>query len=618
MSPRAGPLAGPLAAAALALLSWPSAWAGLFEGVGGAATCWRSACRGRPARAAALSPRAGGRAGAGRRPGPRDRRSCWPSRALVAVRPPHARRGRLVGGAGDPPRRPAAGLARGASRCRPPSARRWWRCSTWRSRAPGGAAGVADRGAAPAGGRRLAVGVGPRLPLDRGAARLGPRSPARSALAGLAAVLALAGWRGRRRRRAVPARGRGPGPRGGRGGSRRRPRRRAGPGRRRLVGWKDWEVGRRRPLGAASLDLRQTLRQARLARRRRGSRSRSPTDRARPLRAVSLDEFDGVAFTLADGGEPRDALAVERRRPSPPDAGDRTSASRTRASASPWSARALSSCSPRAGPQRVDRARSRARPTIVGDAIRVDEPARAGRPLHGRRPAIPEPTPAELVAARPVRRVDAPRRRQHPPARDASGPTRSDVPAVGQRRPAARRTRDLGPYAPVRDLARRGRRRRGHAVRGGQPHRGVPAPQLHLRRGAAVPHEPARRLARGPCRRRAAAPGRLPPAQPPRLLPALRGRDGGDAALARASPSRVAVGYTGGRYDAGSRALPRARPRRALVGGGVVPGRGLAPVRPDAGPLGAEPGLGLVPRLRAEPQSTSRPGRSRRTAGGRR
>ena len=304
---------------------------------------------------------------------------------------------------------------------------------------------------------------------------------------GLAAVLALATWDGGGADRALPPRRRRAGARRRVGGARRRPRHRPGAGRRRLVGVEGLGGRRRRPPAAVARPAPE-LRRPRLARRAAGRDDRRLPRGALPLRAVSLDEFDGVSFTPAGGGGSSQALPDRRRHHAPPGSRRPHVGARARPSASPWSARAPSSCC----------ASGRARG--ASGAVLGDGRPGGGRRAGGRRRCspgdrytvatlIPRPTPAELVAARPTTRRRAGGR--DPPARDAAADAGRD-PAVGQRRlpgpPTAPRALRAGAGAGAV-----GRRRRGHAVRGGQPHRVLPAQELHLRRGPAVPDQPARR-----------------------------------------------------------------------------------------------------------------------------
>ena len=249
---------------------------------------------------------------------------------------------------------------------------------------------------------------------------------------------------------------------------------------------------------------------------------------------------------------------------------------------------------------------------ILGDAVRVDERLEPGE-SYTVADADPRAHPGRARVGAPLPR-DRHAGGGDPPARDAVvRPGRRRAP-VGKRRPPAlgRRPRAVRARAGAGPV---GRRRRRHAVRGGQPHRVVPAAELHLRRGPAVPHQPSLGHERGMARE-PPAPGGLPPEQPPRLLPALRGRDDGDAALAghprRAWPSGTPAGATT-RISRPTACSTATRTRGWRCGSRARAG---LPVRPDARALGAEPGLGLVPRLRAEPRRRLGE-RSRRVGGGR-
>ena len=132
-----------------------------------------------------------------------------------------------------------------------------------------------------------------------------PDSPAVAgvlALAGFVAVLGLAGWRGSLDPRGagrlggavalggvalLVAAGLGSGPS------------QPGDG---WWSWQDWDFGARSTAGAgAALDLTQSYGKLDWPSKPRVALTVT-SDTARPLRAVSLEDFDGVAFTLADSG----------------------------------------------------------------------------------------------------------------------------------------------------------------------------------------------------------------------------------------------------------------------------------------------------------------------------
>ena len=70
-------------------------------------------------------------------------------------------------------------------------------------------------------------------------------------------------------------------------------------------------------------------------------------------------------------------------------------------------------------------------------------------------------------------------------------------------------------------------------------------------------------------------------------------------------PARVAAGFTPGSYNARHQGVPRARPRRALVGRGLVHGRRLGSVRPDA--VGRSGRLAVERRRRVRVRRLGRP-----------
>ena len=240
------------------------------------------------------------------------------------------------------------------------------------------------------------------------------------------------------------------------------------------------------------------------------------------------------------------------------------------------------------GPLRGVRAAGRRRRAARAAAA---SPATATRS----RAVLPRPRPAELVEAGPYDPAAIPASSTR--LRGGYGRDPVDVPAWGSGDPGPD-DYALGPYARRAGPRAPGRRRRRDAVRGGQPHRVVPAPPLRLRRGAAV--------SRRACPTAAVSPADRPPlvdflhVEPARLLPALRRRHGRDAAL-DGHPLARRGGLRHRPLRHGAVGVGRPRPRRPLVGRGLVPGPRLAAVRPDAGALGAQPGLGLVARLRAEP-----------------
>ena len=221
------------------------------------------------------------------------------------------------------------------------------------------------------------------------------------------------------------------------------------------------------------------------------------------------------------------------------------------------------------------------------------------------------------------------------------------------RDPAAQpgRDRDRGPRAPGRRRARaRGagaRQRVRAAARRSRERRRRAAPRRAIRQLALRAHVRARAAAHGGPADAPTTPSRASSATcrsnytyservPTRPIPLMgflfedkRGYcqqfSGAMALMLRMSgiPARVAAGFSPGLVQQGHPRVPRARPRRALLGGGLVPGHRLGPVRPDARPLaGASRSRARSPRARRRPtpaRSQPRAGRGRAGArGGRR
>jgi transglutaminase-like putative cysteine protease len=370
-----------------------------------------------------------------------------------------------------------------------------------------------------------------------------PASPALAgglALAGFVAVLALAGWRGALEPRVVwrlggavtlgavavlVAAGIGGGPA------------KAGEP---WWGWQDWSLGSSSAASGRGLDLRQAYGKLDWPATPRVALT-VQSDTARPLRAVSLDDFDGVAFTLAETGA-SDPLVIQDGTITA-DVGDRTEGEDieqrvTLRSASSQvvlaSGRAERVTGPFAGTA-----------DMVGDAIRVNTPITGGD-SYTVQARIPQASPAELTAARPYDPADAPAGSTRLRATFWGDPV--EVPLWGSGltvEPAA-----LGAYAPVHDLAVR------VAGDAATPYAAVNRIEAYLRRNYVYDEQPP-------------YPTSLPddwPADMPRGRPPLvdflfgsrRGYcqhfAGSMAVMLRSLgiPSRVAVGYTGGRFDAQS------------------------------------------------------------------
>ena len=500
------------------------AWAGLYEGVGSGAPA-AAVPAGRPAHARrAGAPRAPGR-DRGRRTGRRVPMALALATRGLGLEPGHVRRRGLVGRrqrSSPTASRPARDASLPVSPADAPALVALLDAALV---ADGRRGGVADRRAPAPGGRAGDRRRRPRLPLDRRASGLRGRWPG-----------ALGAGRADRRAGAV---GREPG---------RPPRARCGTWAGRSCSaalavavaaglgtgpakagdpwwaWKEWDIGAPgSELGRRRARPAPALRHARLARRRPRVAFSVATDRARPLRAVSLAEFDGVAFTLGRAGRVGGAARARRH--------DRRAGCRARrdgGDAGRHAGRRELAGGRRLGPSRADHRRlhRRGRPRgrrdprgharcKPGDEYRV-------------RTRIPQPRPADLVEAEDLRAVRG-SRGQHAPAPAPTGACRSMC-----RCGAAAGTQPddalLGPYAEVRTLTRRVV---GDAA---TPYAAVNRIEAYLRGDyvydeqppfpTSLPDDwPGGRSAGSPAARR------LPAQQPPRLLPALRRLDGRDAAL---------------------------------------------------------------------------------------
>ena len=158
---------------------------------------------------------------------------------------------------------------------------------------------------------------------------------------------------------------------------------------------------------------------------------------------------------------------------------------------------------------------------------------------------IPEPTPAELVSARPYHAIDTPAGETRLRATLWSDPV-VDVPLWGSGDPQPSDA-DLGPYAPVRELAR------SVAGDAATPYAAVNHIESYLRRNYTYDEAPP-----FPTSLPSGTNGGWPENRPPLVDFLLNSRRGFCQQFAGAMtvmlrslgiPSRVAVGYTGGRYD---------------------------------------------------------------------
>jgi transglutaminase-like putative cysteine protease len=305
--------------------------------------------------------------------------------------------------------------------------------------------------------------------------------------------------------------------------------------------WKDWDIGGSGEGSGAALDLRQRYGKLDWPETPRVAMT-VESDRPLPLRAVSLDEFDGIAFALADPS----SAGPGRRLPvidggidlevgDDPD-GEVFAQRITFVGAS--SQVLLAS----GRPQRVSGPFTGSA-DLVGGAIRLEQPLGPGD-RYSVRTAVPKPAPADLVA-------DS----GYDPAQVPEGATRLrpgfweravDIPLWGSG-DAAPDGALLGSYARVRDLAR--------SVAGDAqtPYAAVNRIESHLRRGYVYDERPPY-----PTSLPDDWSAGLPEGQPPLVDFLFGSRRGfcqhfaGSMAVMLRSigiPARVAVGYTGGRFD---------------------------------------------------------------------
>jgi transglutaminase-like putative cysteine protease len=305
-------------------------------------------------------------------------------------------------------------------------------------------------------------------------------------------------------------------------------------------GWKDWELGGSDRTGA-TLDFRQRYGTLDWPDEPRVALT-VDSPRALPLRAVSLDEFDGISFAAAGGGGgPSQPLPVVHGVIRAGDdlgaAGDRLTQRVTLTASS--SQLVLAS----GRPQRIRGPFTGASLTL-GDAVRVDDRLQPGD-RYTVDALVPQPTPGELVAARAYDPAEAPPGETRLRATLWSDPV-VDVPLWGSGgRPPA--DPGLGPYAPVRELAR------SVAGDAATPYAAVNRIESFLRQSYVYDEAPP-----FPTSLPAGTNGGWPENRPPLvdfLLNSRRGFcqqfAGGMAVMLRSLgiPARVAVGYTGGRFD---------------------------------------------------------------------
>ncbi len=306
--------------------------------------------------------------------------------------------------------------------------------------------------------------------------------------------------------------------------------------------WKDWDIGGAGP-GSASLDLDQTYGSLDWPEEPRVVMTVGATT-ARPIRAVSLEGFDGNAFTLVDDGG-SDGIPIDDgvvrlpwqagdRALDAPETIQRITLVGTRTSLVMGSGRMRWVSGPFSGTA-----------DLVGDGLRLKDALGPGD-RYTLRTSIPSPTPSDLVGAPPLRGGDVP---AVDTALRASGDADAlQIPLWGSGLPGPS-DRELGAYAPVRDLAR--------SVVADAPteYAAVNRIEAHLRSRYIYSESPPY-----PARRPDGTVPSLDDAPPPLVDFLLYGRSGfcqhfagGMAVMLRTLgiPARVAVGYTGGRFDTG-------------------------------------------------------------------
>jgi hypothetical protein len=304
--------------------------------------------------------------------------------------------------------------------------------------------------------------------------------------------------------------------------------------------WKQWDVGGAGASSGGGLDLRQRYPKLDWPRTPQVALT-VVTDRARPLRAAGLSEFDGIAFAQAETGG-SEALPIEGGAIVIPGAG-RGGLAVTQAVTLVGATSRVVLASGR--PERI--LGSFVGPAdLVGDAVRLGSPLRRGdRYLVQTR--IPQPRPTDLVNAAGYDATEIPVESTRLRAGFWSTPI--DVPLWGSAAPPPD-DEALGPYAAVRDLAREVV---GDAA---TPYAAVNRVEAHLRANYVYDEQPPYPTSL-PADASAGAPADAPPLVD-FLLSSRRGFcqhfAGSMAVMLRSVgiPARVAVGYTGGRYDSES------------------------------------------------------------------
>ncbi len=305
-------------------------------------------------------------------------------------------------------------------------------------------------------------------------------------------------------------------------------------------GWKDWEVGGGEAAEASALDLSQ----------RYGTLDWPTTPRVAltvssesnlPLRAVVLEDFDGVAFQLADPatGSTGERLAQIRDNaieldPGPGSGGSPASQRVKLVGASSQvlllSGRPRRIEGPFAGTAR-----------LAAGAVQLEQPLEPGD-SYTVRTVLPRPRPADLVEADPYDPASIPASSTR--LRGGYGGDPVEVPAWGSGDPGPDDDA-LGPYAAVRDVAR------DVVGDAATPYAAVNRIESFLRRRYVYDEEPPYPTS--------LPDGAVSPADRPPLVDFLMSSRrgfcqhfaGAMAVMLRSVgiPSRVAVGYGTGRYD---------------------------------------------------------------------
>ncbi len=304
--------------------------------------------------------------------------------------------------------------------------------------------------------------------------------------------------------------------------------------------WKDWEVGGDDPAAASALDLRQRYGALDWPAEPRVALTVASESNL-PLRAVVLEDFDGVAFQLADRatGLTGEQLVPVADRAIALDPGEGSSGAqvvqRIRLVGASTQVLLLSG-----RPRRVEGPFAGTARVAAG-AVQLEEPLEPGD-AYTARAVLPRPRPAALVEAEPYDPAAIPAASTR--LRGGFGADPVDVPAWGSGEPAPADDA-LGPYAGVRDEARRVI---GDAA---SPYAAVNRIESHLRSRYIYNETP-------PYPTSLPAGAGSPPGRPPLVDFLLTSREGfcqhfaGAMAVMLRSvgiPSRVAVGYGTGRYD---------------------------------------------------------------------